>query len=159
MNEYLNLVDILKDCPKRAKLYSPLVGDVRFVAIDEGNAYPIDVESCFSNKRLSFTQQGLSHKGELGECLLFPSKEQRDWSKFKAPIKKFDYSTLKPFDRVLVRDNGSRDGWRVALFSCMLSNAMLCECHWDQGIPYNDETKHLVGTTDMPDEKYVWWEE
>ena len=158
MNEYLNLVDILKDCPKRAKLYSPLVGDVRFVAIDEGNAYPIDVESCFSNKRLSFTQQGLSHKGELGECLLFPSKEQRDWSKFKAPIKKFDYSTLKPFDKVLVRSD-DKDIWICGLFSCMDKDWMFCEGSWEQGIPYNDETKHLAGNADKPDKKYIWWED
>ena len=157
MNEYLNLVDILKDCPKWAKLYSPLVGDVRFVGIDEGNAYPIDVESCFSNKRLSFTQQGLSHKGELGECLLFPSKEQRDWSKFEVPVEKFDYSTLKPYDRVLVR-NDNASIWKCALFTCMKEKTMLCGFGWAQGVPYNDDTKHLAGTSGMPDEKYVWWE-
>ena len=159
MNENLDLVEILKEFPEGTKLYSTLIGDVRFVGIDEGNAYPIEVESCFSTQCIAFTKKGSYYKDECGECLLFPSKDQRDWSKFKVPVEKFDYSTLKPFDRVLVRDTGSRDGWRVALFSCMLSNAMLCECHWDQGIPYNDETKHLVGTTDMPDEKYVWWEE
>ena len=158
MNEYLNLVDILKDCPKRAKLYSPLVGDVRFVAIDEGNAYPIDVESCFSNKRLSFTQQGLSHKGELGECLLFPSKEQRDWSKFKVPDEKFDYSTLKPFDKVLVRSD-DKDVWKCGFFSCMDKDWMFCEGSWEQGIPYNDETKHLAVNADKPDKKYIWWED
>lgn len=73
-------------------------------------------------------------------------------------IKKFDYNTLQPFDKVLVRD-GDCEYWRCGLFSCMLSNGMLCECRWDQGIPYNDETKHLLGTCDMPDEKYIWWEE
>lgn len=88
----------------------------------------------------------------------FEIKDQRDWNKFKVPVKKFDYSTLQPFDRVLVRDE---DGayWRCGFFSCMLSNGMLCECRWDQGIPYNEETKHLLGTCDMPDEKYIWWEE
>lgn len=73
-------------------------------------------------------------------------------------IKKFDYNTLQPFDKVLVRD-GICDYWRCGFFSHMLSNGMLCECRWDQGIPHNDETKHLLGTCDMPDEKYIWWEE
>lgn len=73
-------------------------------------------------------------------------------------IKKFDYNTLQPFDKVLVRD-GDCQCWRCAFFSCMLSNGMLCECRWGQGIPYNDETKHLLGTCDIPDEKYIWWEE
>lgn len=159
MNEKLDLTKILKDCPKGTKLYSPLFGEVTFVGIDEGHSYPIDIEYCFETKRFSFTEQGLYFKEEPnGECLLFPSKDQRDWSKFKVPVEKFDYSTLKPFDRVLVR--GDFGGiWRVALFSCMLSNGMLCECRWDQGIPYNDETKHLVGTSDDPDKKYIWWEE
>lgn len=89
----------------------------------------------------------------------FEIKDQRDWSKFKVPVEKFDYSTLNPFDKVLVRDGDCGGIWRVSLFSCMLSNGMLCECRWDQGIPYNDETKHLLGTCDMPDEKYIWWEE
>lgn len=73
-------------------------------------------------------------------------------------IKKFDYNTLQPFNKVLVRD-GDCDYWRCGFFSCMLSNGMLCECRWDQGIPYNDETKHLLGTCDIPDEKYIWWEQ
>lgn len=73
-------------------------------------------------------------------------------------IKKFDYSALQSFDKVLVRDRDD-EYWRCGLFSCIFSNGMLCECRWDQGIPYNDETKHLLGTNDMPDEKYIWWEE
>lgn len=66
---------------------------------------------------------------------------------------KFDYGTLKPFDKVLVRD-GDGEYWTCGSFS-----EMLCECRWAQGIPYNNETKHLIGTTDRPDEKYIWWEE
>ena len=73
-------------------------------------------------------------------------------------IVKFDYSTLKPFDKVLVRDKDC-EYWRCALFSFMLSNGMLCEYLWDQGIPYNADTKHLIGTIDIPDKKYIWWKE
>ena len=76
---------------------------------------------------------------------------------FKDGDECFEYSALQPFDKVLVRD-GNCQCWRCAFFSCMSSNGMLCECRWGQGIPYNDETKHLLGTTDMPDEKYIWWE-
>ena len=158
MNENLDLVEILKEFPEGTKLYSTLIGDVRFVGIHEGNAYPIEVESCFSTQCIAFTKKGSCYKDECGECLLFPSKDQRDWNKFKAPINKFDYSTLKPFDRVLVRD-ADRDIWRCNLFTCFDDDQMVCYERWQQGIPYNDDTKHLAGTTDMPDEKYVWWEE
>ena len=51
-----------------------------------------------------------------GECTLFPSKDQRDWSKFvrfwdKPKVDKFDPKTLQPFDKVLVRadDKHARD--------------------------------------------------
>ena len=57
-------------------------------------------------------------------------------------------------ERTLRSCDGQR--WRCGLFSRLLSTGMLCECSWDQGIPYNEETRHLIGTTDMPDEKYIW---
>ena len=81
MNENLNLVEILKDCPKGIKLYSTVYGDVEFNHI-ENNEYPIVV-----GNRKGFTFR-LAKDGKYlndfnGECTLFPSKEQRDWSKFK----------------------------------------------------------------------------
>ena len=33
MNENLNLVEILKDCPEGTKLYSPIYGDVKLVKV------------------------------------------------------------------------------------------------------------------------------
>lgn len=153
----LDLVKILKDCPRGMKLYSTIHGEVILDQVNNIDGYyPIVVK--YNDGQIGFTRDGKYYIEYDGECILFPSKDQRDWSKFKVPVEKFDYSTLKPFDRVLVR--GDFGGiWRVALFSCMLSNGMLCECRWDQGIPYNDETKHLVGTSDDPDKKYIWWEE
>ena len=156
MNENLNLVEILKDCPKGTKLYSTVYGDVEFEGINDIIG-PIIVTTETGNAEcLDASGKIFAHYN--GECTLFPSKDQRDWGKFKIPVEKFDYSTLKPFDKVLVRD-GNCQCWRCAFFSCMLSNGMLCECRWGQGIPYNDETKHLLGTCDIPDEKYIWWEE
>lgn len=162
MNDNLNLIEMLKNCPKGTKLYSPLCGEVALDSVvDEDHMYyPIKVNR--DGLRLTFARDGRFHRKFNGECMLFPSKDQRDWSKFKAPVEKFDYNTLQPFDMVLVRDGegeGECDYWRCGLFSCMLSDGMLCECRWDQGIPYNEETKHLLGTNNMPDEKYIWWEE
>lgn len=160
----LDLVEILKNCPKGTKLYSTIHGEVVFdrveVAfdhVDDTNIiYPIVVK--YNYNQIEFTRNGRYYIEYDGECVLFPSKDQRDWSKFKVPVKKFDYNTLQQFDKVLVRDCDS-DYWRCSLFSCMLSHhRMVCEYHWCQGIPYNEETKHLVGTTYRPDEKYIWWE-
>ena len=157
MNEKLDLGEILKDCPRGTKLYSPLCGEVVLNSVNNYANYPIEVNH--NNSKLTFTRYGrLYDEFPDGECVLFPSKYQRDWSKFKVPVEKFDYSTLKPFDRVLVRDN-DRDIWRCSLFTCFRKDQIVCEVSWEKGIPYNDETKHLAGTTDMPDEKYIWWEE
>lgn len=84
MNENLNLVEILKDCPKGTKLYSPVFGDVEFMKInDYDEVYFIIVE--VEEKIFSFTSQGRLYNIGQGECLLFPSKDQRDWSKFTTP--------------------------------------------------------------------------
>ena len=58
---------------------------------------------------------------------------------------------FKPYDRVLVRDNGN-DTWRCDLFSHFHSkyNLFICVgCAWGQCIPYKGN-EHLVGTKDSP---------
>ena len=153
----LDLVKILKDCPKGTKLYSPLCGEVVLNNISENCIdYPIEVNR--KNGQLTFTRDGrLYDESPDGQCVLFPSKYQRNWSKFKAPVKKFDYSILKPFDKVLVRNSDSHS-WRANFLSHIDCGVVYCvNMVWGQTIPYNDETKHLIGTSDMPDEKYIWW--
>ena len=67
--------------------------------------------------------------------------------------------TLQPFDKVLVRDFNI-DEWFATSFSDATINGKyrICDnCYYDQCIPYNDETKHLIGTTDDAPEKYKTW--
>ena len=86
MNENLNLVEILKDCPKGTKLYSPVTGEVNFVKIiNTDGKYHIKVEIEDGFFPFSFTSQGKLYNISQGECVLFPSKDQRDWSKFNPP--------------------------------------------------------------------------
>ena len=108
MNENIDLTKILKNCPKGWEFYSSVLGEVEFEGIcdDEKEAYPIRVKVGKLAHTTGFTKEGFYLKGK-GECTLFPSKDQRDWSKFTAPWYKkgrFDPKTLKPFDKVLVRD-------------------------------------------------------
>lgn len=155
----LDLVEILKNCPKGTKLYSTIHGEVIFDYIDyKSEAYPIVISCTYGG--FGFTRGGkYDIDYENGECTLFPSKDQRDWSKFKIPVLKFDYSTLQPFDKVLVRDS-DHISWRCNFLSHLEHNRAYCVSSvWDQMIPYNEETKHLLGTSDMPDKKYVWWKQ
>ena len=265
MNENLNLVEILKDCPKGIKLYSTIFGDVKFNHV-ENDTYPIvlDVREGFTFR---VSQDGRYINDFNGECTLFPSKEQRDWSKFnpkknglvstcefkdgdilsyqnknlenrtiyiyryrervntsyyvalsgntysifrinnkgedalngydetvcfatkdekkklfqaikdngykwnaktktleKLVKPKFDPKTLQPFDKVLAR-NTENSTWRGTLFSyynkddrvsypCVTVGYVFSVC-----IPYNDETKHLLGTSDEAPEYYRYWED
>ena len=87
MNENLNLVEILKDCPKGTTLYTTIFGDVELVSAckNEEDAFPIEVKRS-DGKPTTFTKNGRFYFGYDGECTLFPSREQRDWSKFTAPL-------------------------------------------------------------------------
>ena len=89
-----NVAEKLKNCPKGTKLYSPLFGEVELVGIDmENPRFPIivkvlDDESLYSN--VTFTAEGKWYNIEQSECLLFPSKDNMDWNKFRIPVKKGD---------------------------------------------------------------------
>ena len=172
MNENLNLVEILKGCPKGTKLYSSVYGEVRFERINNYDAYPIEIKVLNKFTNPSVISAYLVKDGRCistydGECTLFPAKDQRDWLKFKRfwdkpKVERFDAKTLQPFARVLVKDGLSSE-WACTFFSHM-ANDVSFPVYCSGGcfkvcIPYNIETKHLVGTKkDCPD-YYKWWEE
>ena len=159
MNENLNLLEILKDCPEGTKLYSPVFGEVKFESINDIIG-PIIVTTNTGNAEY-FTADGKMYNYYNGECLLFPSKEQRDWSKFEPKQPKFDPNTLQPFDKVLVRD-GTAECWMCDIYSHKLKDDNFYVCisnEYYYCIPYNEETKHLVGTTEEASEFYRYWED
>ena len=175
------------------------------------------------------SQRGGFYFEGTGECTLFPSKEQRDWSKFTAPWYKkekkivkpkfkvgdkivnrvnmymgdlshqcviseitedkyilndggyiyfkdqdiwelapdkkqrFDPKTLNAFDKVLVREHRNCV-WKCNLFSYIINTEEHYPIKCVGGvykycIPYNDNTKHLVGTDDEAPEYYRYWED
>ena len=164
MNENLNLVEILEGCPRGTKLYSSVYGEVEFDSTTDREPFPIIVTKGYHNYR--FSNYGRLYLA-LGECVLFPSKDQRDWSKFerfwdKPKVEKFDVNTLQPFDKVLVKD-GHLSEWTCTFFSHM-ANDVPFPVYCSGGcfkvcIPYNNETKHLVGTNKEAPEYYRYWEE
>lgn len=163
MNNNIDLTEILKDCPKGWELYSCVHGMVRFEKFKHDD-YPVHVK--FGDYLYaSFTYDGKIAKYPGGECCLFPSKDQRDWSKFTAPWHKkerFDPKTLQPFDKVVVSDYCDSK-WTCSFFSFISSEEKfpyIClSSGWKYCIPYNDDTKHLVGTKDEAPEFYRYWED
>ena len=168
MNEYIDLRKILKGCPKGTILYSLIHGYVEFSKILDKGSRVIEVISITSSgKRYveHYTFRGQLHSVyNNDECVLFPSQTQRDWSKFTAPWYKkerFDPNTLKPFDRVIVRNNNGE--WRCAIFSHIKDYDSdyrydCCYMIYRYCIPYNEDTKHLLGTTEEAPEYYRYWE-
>ena len=164
MNENLNLVEILKNCPKGTKLYSTIYGDVEFIRVNQNTDvyYPIEIKLSDDSIN-SVTTDGKLCEYYNGECTLFPSKDQRDWSKFKIKKPKFDPKTFQPFDKVLVRDINS-EKWKIQLFSHIIKDCFPYEYHcigscYNFCIPNNDDTKHLVGKNDDAPEFYRYWED
>ena len=166
MNENLNLVEILKDCPKGTKLYSSVFCEVEFDHINTHTNYPIVIRLKDRKEYESLTSEGKLYETFGGECILFPSREERDWSKFKPKKNRFDPKTLVAFDKVLVRL--TKDCiWNATFFS-HYDKEVNWGCHpcvttscksYNKCIPYNDETKHLLGTSDEAPEYYRYWED
>lgn len=240
----MNIAEILKNVPKGTKLYSPAFGDV---ILEEIRQDYIRVRT--NNIIREFYSDGRYYAN--GECMLFPSRENRDWNTFNycsfkngdviirndsmftaifshvgieelsymktvnyhcwvkndGTIKcrkdygigtypefrlatekekefffkalaeegfkwnsdtltlekledKFDITTLKPFDKVLVRDNGMH--WHTEFYSHYRKDiprfSYKCTSnYYSQCIPYNEETKHLVGTISDCPEYYKTW--
>ena len=167
MNENLNLVEILKDCPRGTKLYSTVYGDVEFYKIDLDSDSTLKIYvKIWAGVIVRFDDSGKLELSCRGECTLFPSRTQRDWSKFKPKKPKFDPKTLEAFDRVLVRLRKDCI-WNVTFFShydkevnwgCYPCVTTSCKSY-DKCIPYNDDTKHLVGKTEEAPEFYRYWED
>ena len=280
MNEHFDLTEILKDCPEGTKFYSTIFGDVEFMCIANIGSCSI-VLKARDEYKVCVDSEGKYLGIYNGECILFPSREQRSWSKFTAPWykkeklvelkesddekirrwiiddirynmnneplnnseykkkaekaiawlenqgeqnlpsanerawlylvsdvltwkdgigqylddprvqelakrlcseysqklyipsvlsnssntakneRKFDPKTLQPFDRVLASVN---ETWRCDLFSHHAKgdykiSILIGLGRNDKVIPYNEETKHLVGTTEESPEFYRYWED
>lgn len=78
-----NIVDILKNCPQGTKLYSPIFGEVELEKV----CYTSIIVKGKSGVMADFYVDGRYHS--TGECMLFPSKENRDWNTF-SPFKEGD---------------------------------------------------------------------
>lgn len=240
----MNIAEKLKDTPKGTKLYSPIFGDVTFKCLHALGIKVLDS----ANIVREFYNDGRFYMN--GECMLFPSRDNRDWNSFYiCPFKKGDFIakdcingikfiaifshlggfceytinylcllkpdarfkpkldfgignvhevrfateeekkelldaierngytwnsntltleeirkyniySLKPFDKVLVRDDNN-SVWTAEFYSYYAKKAIYpFKCvgtQYGQCVPYNDETKHLIGTSKECPEYYKTW--
>lgn len=152
MNKNVNLIKILKGAPKGTKLWSPIFGECEFIRIGciKGEDYEIPIIETYSVKGYDlkcaitnyadFLEDGKleSCHGEDGECMLFPSKDNRNWETFKAP---WMHKHFEPGQRVLIPYyEGNNHKWRLAFYS-----------HYDVNAKLHITTDY----TSLPDERVI----
>lgn len=173
MEKELDLTKILDGCPQDTEFYNDTFGRLRFCGIVKGDhGLCISLKDYYGYTR-AFYSNGYYFEAKGSNCKLslFPSDEQRDWSRFerfwddtnKTEGKHFDPKTLKPFDKVLVRDSDV-DVWQCEMFSHFCSREttypyFCCGGPYYYCIPYNSETEHILGTSEEAPAFYRYWEE
>lgn len=137
-------MDLTKILKVGDKAYCILFGDVTVTRVSS----TIIIESKWH--KLELFSDGAYNQN--GECIIFPSKNNRDWSTWETSKE----CPFKPFDKVLMRDDNISE-WRCGFFSHFNKKYCVSGLHWIQCIPYNKETQHLVGTIqDCPDKYKIW---
>lgn len=147
----INVAEKLKDCPKGTKLYSTVFGEVEFLRIEIGSLrFPIvvkvlDNEAPYSTE--TFTAEGKWHDIEQSECLLFPSKDNRDWNKFRIPVKRGDIMMIPNSDHAFITTGEFTDNASVMFICGVDEDNELCinpgNAGWTKGfyIPASEEAK------------------
>lgn len=83
MEENINIAEILKNKPRGTKLYSSACGKCELKEADD-KSFKVSFYSSKSGfmigRECTFDKNGNLY--DDGECIVFPSKEMRDWSKF-----------------------------------------------------------------------------
>lgn len=130
MENEINIAEILKDCSKGTKLYTPLFGEVTF---GKDEKYSIIVYK-LDGIKTSFTEEGHYTAYPNSECVLFPSSEMRDWTKF-----------FKRGDVVRSIDDGAQavfKGWEsddyTSFYASIVHHAEVDE--WDEDIVFAVES-------------------
>ena len=114
LKEPLDLTKILKGCEGQT-FYCTILGKVTLDRILDCRECPIEVSSVKTGSFTSITKEGFHLNSEFGECILFPSKENRDWSTFKPKI---------PFGTpVMVSNNGTH--WKLKKYNEILQNTYI----------------------------------
>lgn len=134
MENKINIAEILKDCPKGMELYSPVYGKVELWKVNSNSVYSIMTATSI-DRAGSFTSEGrLYEKYPSAECLLFPSSEMRDWTKF-----------FKRGDVVRSIDDGAQavfKGWEsddyTSFYASIVHHAEVDE--WDEDIVFAVES-------------------
>lgn len=112
----MNIAEILKYCPKSTKLYSTVWGDIELIEITPTEG--IKIKRGLTKTELLFPNGSYS---VTGECVLFPSKDQRDWDEFRLPVKRGDIM-MEVNGKYTFIANGKFDGHNWPIHICGIND-------------------------------------
>ena len=78
MEKELNIAAILKEKPEGTKLWSPIFGDCTLDKITSEDS----LICVYTTEKVLETFYSNGKYDKHGECVIFPSKQMQDWSKF-----------------------------------------------------------------------------
>ena len=131
--------------------YSKNNGDLYDRASLDTTNQILDISGRYRIGKDEITEIRLATEAEKQQLFSALKKEGKAWDAEKKMIvnlkPKFD--ELKPFDKVVVRCSEA-DRWSIDFFSHKVHNGYICtgDAWFGYCLPYNEETSHLLGTTD-----------
>lgn len=158
----VNVAEILNQAPVGIKLWSNICGEVELAHVSVDGLIRVQ-RNDVKIYSLVFYKDGKYLPYGDGECTLWPSKDHRAWDDEALRILGIEKKPeapfgLQPFDKVLGIRDFCDEVWHADFFSHIdkdLNYRYVCiGWKWKYCIPYNDETKHLLGTNQEPPEKY-----
>lgn len=95
----MNILEIIKKAPEEHVYYSPLIGECHANINEENEDFPIIINS--TDEYLSWitlTNDGKYYKTiQNSECILFPSRDNRDWEAFERELEGKQYALKRVF--------------------------------------------------------------
>lgn len=131
-----------------AKMHGEAIGSYAFLCLHNNKLHIADCD-CDESELPAIRLATDSEQQQLFSAL---EKKGKRWNPDTKTIEDLPKKCeLKPFDKVLVRDSNDHE-WKAGIFSHYgegLNYPFICVgCGYGYCIPYNEETKHLLGTTD-----------
>lgn len=157
----MSIAEILKNCPVGIKLYSPIYGEVEFRGV-VANSGSIHCRTSKGDPHYFYPDGKYEREGE---CVLFPSKEQRDWGKFQISFKFGDivamYNEYYRHTNIAIFDKYIGDEFmKVVCTNSADSNTIKVfgeDEHWrKQGVRYATEKEKEFFFNLLKEQNYVW---
>lgn len=157
--EKINIAEILKDVPEGTELYCSIFGYVKFIGVkNTGYANMIQVDVPIKGIEVFYEDGRYNKYYSDSECVLFPSKENRDWSKFQIPFNDGDIIYNQGIRAVAIFWKQTDDATISYCFLNMYKEFKICHYHskllYDWRLATEEEKQKLFDA--IKENGYKW---